>query len=1342
LTPRFKPTRAGLLNLFEYGNQVFEFADGHLLLRGHNGAGKSKALELLLPFVLDGDTHPAKLDPFATTARQMKWNLTLGGAHESRWGYAWLEFARDVRDRAPEYVTLAVGVRAHQQQRDPQTWFIILRGHRLGHDISLLNPSTGTPLLRRGIADALGDGVEVFDVASEYRARVNAVLFGFPTPERYETMLQLQRQLRRPQLSKSLDPQRLSDILSDALPEVDGRRIADIGTHLDTIEQLRRDLRAFTDVRDALQRFVETYRAYAGAVVYEHGEAVTSSARATQDRSKTLEEKQVAAQACGARIAELDEQLARLNSELEGERGAERELLSSDAMRSATELRELEEHVAALDRELKRLTRDVREALEEREQHDAAAKTARDEASGAGSELDDACADLDRYAADAGVAEHEALIAELTHSDEPAVIGRLLADAASAREGQVREQERLSEDADRARFQAGEREQAAEACEAQERTAREQLAIGDGELATAREALVADAQAWLDGLAVLVPSDAEVELLLDVAARAGERGPGTLRRALDDRFDIQDSALVRAKAQVDAERRQVEVERELLVRERDELRAARDPEPERPHTRLADRAERPGAPLWRVVDFADELAENERAGLEAALEASGLLDAWLTTDGELLDLHGELVLTAGESAEGPQLGEALGPVAGAEVGEAVVARVLRAIGLGDTRSGSGVRVALDGSYRLGPAFGRFTKEAAQYVGVAAREANRARRLAELESRIADLDLRTAGFESQLAATDEQRQTLREELRALPSEDATMAAFAAVRDIQRDVVRLTAEAQEARRIADAGAAAAAKSARVASDYGRAHGLPADAGGLENVRAALAGYRGRLSQTVLLAHTKREREAAVGAAEQLAETMEARRARADAECAIVERELNNRRGALTELQRLHGDSVRDTLARLEELGKSITTLDQRVQHAGEERTHQYGEERRLGAEAAEAGRLVEAAERVAGEALRAFRELAGPRFFELALPDAAPSPQDIQRFSAAQVVAFMRRHRHALGGGSISVEALTDRVDREAADVRVGIDGSLGIHPYVQRRDGLVIVGAARGGHDQPIHALLASLDEEIEAQERTLTEADQKTFERFLFDGIAQHLRLRITAARQLVEDTNRAIASCQTSSGKGIELAWESLADDDPLLRRALKLLKRSPETLSEQERSLLISFFRDRVEQARQSEENGTAEEHLLDALDYRRWHRFRVFQTQDGDKVLLTRRQHEAGSGGEKAAALHLPLFAAAAAHMQSAAEHAPRLIMLDEAFAGIDGKMRSQLLGLIEHFKLDFMLTSHELWCCERELRHLSIYQLHREDGVPGVATVRFLWDGAAGQRTEVEDRGVAA
>ena len=51
---RFKPSRAGIINLWDYSDEEFVFADGRLALRGHNGSGKTKALEVLFPFVFDG----------------------------------------------------------------------------------------------------------------------------------------------------------------------------------------------------------------------------------------------------------------------------------------------------------------------------------------------------------------------------------------------------------------------------------------------------------------------------------------------------------------------------------------------------------------------------------------------------------------------------------------------------------------------------------------------------------------------------------------------------------------------------------------------------------------------------------------------------------------------------------------------------------------------------------------------------------------------------------------------------------------------------------------------------------------------------------------------------------------------------------------------------------------------------------------------------------------------------------------------------------------------------------------------------------------------------------------
>src|ERR1700693_5227861 len=92
MTDRFKPSRAGVINIWDYVDEEWAFACGRRALRGHNGSGKTKALEVLFPFVLDGVADSRRLDPFSGENRTMKSNLLYRG-QESEDGYVWVEFA-------------------------------------------------------------------------------------------------------------------------------------------------------------------------------------------------------------------------------------------------------------------------------------------------------------------------------------------------------------------------------------------------------------------------------------------------------------------------------------------------------------------------------------------------------------------------------------------------------------------------------------------------------------------------------------------------------------------------------------------------------------------------------------------------------------------------------------------------------------------------------------------------------------------------------------------------------------------------------------------------------------------------------------------------------------------------------------------------------------------------------------------------------------------------------------------------------------------------------------------------------------------------------------------------
>jgi uncharacterized protein YPO0396 len=195
-------------------------------------------------------------------------------------------------------------------------------------------------------------------------------------------------------------------------------------------------------------------------------------------------------------------------------------------------------------------------------------------------------------------------------------------------------------------------------------------------------------------------------------------------------------------------------------------------------------------------------------------------------------------------------------------------------------------------------------------------------------------------------------------------------------------------------------------------------------------------------------------------------------------------------------------------------------------------------------------------------------------------------------------------------------------------------------------------------------------------------------------------------------------------------LVWQVAQDLPAGTKAARDLLLKDPVRLTDADRESLHRFFRDRIEQAKADDTATTWEQQLGQVFDYTSWHQFvvRVDRANGAGWQPLTRKLHGALSGGEKAIALHLPLFAAVAAHYQAVPE-APRVILLDEVFVGVDSANRGQIFALLSALDLDLMLTSDHEWCVYRELDGIAVHQLITGgDGDDAVTTARFVWDGA--------------
>jgi uncharacterized protein (TIGR02680 family) len=1319
---RWRPHRAGIVNIWRYLDEVFGFHHGRLLLRGANGTGKSKALELLLPYLLDANLRAHRLSTFGSD-RSMHWNLMGDGyPGATRVGYVWLEFERTDAEGTQQFFTCGARLQASTSTSSVSaTYFTTTLRVGQQHELQLL--PGGHPLSRAELAAAIGSHGRVFDQATEeYRTTLRTTLFNSVPKEKYEALVVALLQLRTPKLSEHLDPEELSGLLSRSLPPVDADDVAEIAEGFERLDRHAEQLHALEEEASAARRLADVARRYARRVLRAAADRLTRSTSAMDS---------VARRARNSATA-----LADTEDELTGVRTADNELAGEhrdltaraegiqllDAYQEGKQLPTLRADATDARRRAEGAARTAADAARTAGQDAAAARTMHDEAAAA---TETARRSRDLAADAAELAGRAALVTQLAGTEDLRRARTLLEAGLAARRGDIETMQRaLAAHADAVRDHAG--------AERRLETAREEHAAAQR---TSRAAAAAHADAVI-ALAEELTSWAAQCSLLDLPAlaelAADERA---VTAAVDAAATTVREDLTARRTRLQADRDAVQAQRDGVQADRDAVAAQRDLPPPAPHARQALRDGRAGAPLWRLVAFTDDLPERDRAGIEAALEASGLLDAWIqpdgTLDGELLDTFADGTL--GTPAPGGSLRDVLVAEPDSPVAADRIERLLAAVAHGGEQAfAHPAAIGTDGRWRLGVTHGRMTKPEPAYIGALARERARARRLAELDEQLHALDTQLNGLEQALQKVEQRRAQLAAELAARPSHEPVRAAARAWDQAQaREAARADAVAGAAAETEQLGAQVQARD-RAVRQRAAELSLPATSEALQKYRDALGAF-GTAARSWL-----DDRASAAGLAERAALVAEqADRSATQAQAAATQaHELADTAARL----RSRLDAVEASVGvAFQELDAQLRQITDRIDVIGDERSTLRAREldlrERIGglreqrdADARESADAV--AERDA--ATETFRRLATGTLgadtqLELDVGDGVTSALAAARVVAQRVSEpFEQRHLRDAQG----------RLDEAVHEVREHLAGRADLQ--TEAGDDAMVLTATVDGRPLGAAALHQLLADEHAAAAEALTAEERDLFDRTLTGDTRRHVADRIRTADELVRGMNRRLGKVRTVSKVRVQLAWQVDPELPPGTRQARDLLLRDPATLTDDERDALHRFFRERIAEARDAHAAASWEAQLTQVFDYTAWHRF-VVTVDLGEGTgprQVTRKLHGTLSGGEKAIVLHLPLFAALAAHYE-AAPHAPRLVLLDEVFVGIDPSNRGQLLDLLRGFDLDAVLTSDHEWCTYAELDGIAIHQLLTDDVDKAVTTARFIWTGTALEQADLPD-----
>jgi uncharacterized protein (TIGR02680 family) len=665
--------------------------------------------------------------------------------------------------------------------------------------------------------------------------------------------------------------------------------------------------------------------------------------------------------------------------------------------------------------------------------------------------------------------------------------------------------------------------------------------------------------------------------------------------------------------------------------------------------------------------------------------------------------------------------------AAATISVQIVERLLGCIG--SAANEGATWVSADGQWRHGLLRGAWQKAVAEYLGHASREAARHRRIAGLETVLAEIDAVVAQLEEERAAINRRADRLRKERESVPSAadlersihdlESAGKATADARIRLDEIDRVLGSAREAER------SAREIRDRDAADLSLAdwkepdalHRLETLLGAVREQAAALWPAWDALSeaQAAFEKAAMREAEAQSSWNEGRQQMTEAQEQAAAAAAAYETLHATVGASADQVLQQL--EEIRQLLAKLEDDAKNLREqleklrIEQAVILNDRQRTESdlaAHEQSRMEVIA----RLRNFAEK---RLLEEAAESLQPEHFDLAPSPAVELARRIEQ-TLVDVVADEEAWKRAQGGIQHQFGELNDQL------------GMRGYHPQAELIDDATFsVTCAFHGQPRTMTALFHSLSEEISSREQMLNAKEREVIENHLIGEVATELQTLIRAGEDWVRTANKELDCRPASSGIKLHFVWELEVEASAGLDAARHQLLKMTAAWSPKERESIGRFLQDRINAERVADETASWQDHLRRALDYRAWHRFGVMRYQDGQWKRLTKRTYGTGSGGEKAMTLTVPQFAAAAAHYRSASPHAPRLILLDEVFVGIDAPTRARLMGLLGSFDLDFVMTSEREWGCYATLPALAICQLSSRPDVAAIHVTRWVWNG---------------
>lgn len=1342
--------RIGLVDFWYYDDQEFSFINGRMLLRGANGSGKSVTMQSVVPLLLDGNMRPERLDPFGSRDRKMSnYLLEEGDGREERTGYLYMEF---LKPETGIYHTIGMGIRARKGKTLETWYFYISDNRRINRDFYLYKETdVKITLSRKELENRISNGGRVLATQQEYMEHVNKAIFGFESAEEYKEMIDLLIQLRTPKLSKDFKPTVINEILSNSLQPLSEEDLRPMSEAIENMDTMSANLANKQGSMQAAEKIDRQYRKYNEFVLKEKIEKYLDALNTGKELERSIKK----AKSGLEENIEGEKRAQQKKKELEHERQVlenEKETLNAS---DALSLKQREADVEGRLKENKKSEESKEEQLEAKEaswrryshriKEEEAKRSAQEshlaeKLQEMGDDLTEVFADEHSFFAEDFQAGKEKEFSFEAHFTQIHRLAEKLAQGTEAL-GKMEEQKSQREallqqyDQEKKARSAMERGILEEENRLQEMLQEHREKIYTWSHANQELKLSAEALQKIDRFLDLFDYKSDYHELKgwvwDIHASAKNKISRLLNR--------QEEALLK--------------EEEKLEKLREELanwQNQEDPAPELT-AEVQESRERLTAKgisynrFYEMIDFEQGISQEQANYLEEALLQMGLLDALVIDEAhkaEVLQLNPgscDKYIFAEEARFNASLAQLL-TVSAAKNDIIGNHQTLSVLGSIATKSEEASYILPDGTYGLGVLKGTITGEyRAKYIGAEARAQHKQEQIALLKEQVSEQEVVVFLLQDEIQESKGRMEQLDQEYENLPQGNLLHEKANQIEEKRFDLKNQTErmksieeeikEKTEQVRLLLESAKEIADPIYMACNY-------------SDFKTALEEMKVYDKRTMEL---KMEHSQYLRITEGLAHIQAA--------VEDLDADIGQIRDDLAEIQnRIHKenlelDSIRKQLAltNYEEIKDRLDYCMGRLLEISEEIERAIKDEGECRHASIRNREIIEQTEPAFEKNAKKTKVLKTNLKKELALKltlhgleteEEENWASEIAKIHAALVHNSPKEEDKESLGGKVNQAFYENRgylLDFNPNLQNIFEEDSVEEFPEIHPKR--LEITARYRGENVKLGKLLEYLREEIEEMQNLIKSGDKELFEDILANTIGRKIRNRINASTAWVAKMNDLMESMNTSSGLKLSLRWRSKTaeqEDQLDTKELVDLLKKDARLMNETEFTKLSQHFRSKVEQARRNTKESLQPISFFaimrDTLDYRKWFEFQLFFQKGGEtKKELTNNIFGTFSGGEKAMSMYVPLFSAVAAKYQGAREDVPRIVSLDEAFAGVDNRNIRDMFRLMSEFQFNFIINSQVLWGDSDTLDGLAIYQLHRLNNQKFVTVMSYIWNG---------------